>query len=76
MDLVQFLSTYWQIVVALAGIIYSYATLKLQNTEHERRIMILEQEAKDLNPVIIDIRTKLASIEATLQALIREEKKK
>jgi hypothetical protein len=76
MDLVQFLSTYWQIVVALAGIIYSYATLKLQNTEQERRIMCLEKEAKDLNPVIMDIRTKLASIEATLQALIREEKKK
>jgi hypothetical protein len=76
MDLIEFLSTYWQIVVALAGIIYSYATLRLQNTEQERRIMILEQEAKDLNPVIIDIRTKLASIEATLLALIREEKKK
>ena len=76
MDLIEFLSTYWQIVVALAGIIYSYATLKLQNTEQERRITCLEKESKDLNPVIMDIRTKLASIEATLQALIREEKKK
>ena len=76
MDLLEFLSTYWQIVVALAGIIYSYANLRLQNTEQERRIMTLEQDAKDLNPVIIDIRTKLASIEATLLALIREEKNK
>ena len=76
MDLIEFLSNYWQVVVALAGIIYSYATLKLQNTEQERRIMCLEQEAKSLSPVIIDIRTKLASIEATLLALIREEKKK
>jgi hypothetical protein len=74
MELIEYLRDYWTILAAFAGIVYSYATLKMQNCDQEKRISILEKEAKELNPVLMDIRTKLAGIEATLQALIREQK--
>ena len=74
MELIDYLKDYWTILAAFTGIVYSYATLKMQNIDQEKRISVLEKEAKELNPVLMDIRTKLAGIEATLQALIREQK--
>ena len=74
MELIDYLKDYWTILAAFTGIVYSYATLKMQNCDQEKRISVLEKEAKELNPVLMDIRTKLAGIEATLQALIREQK--
>ncbi len=74
MELVEYLKEYWTIIVAFAGMVYSYATLKMQNIDQEKRIDKLEKESKELNPVLIEIRTKLASIEATLVMLCKENK--
>lgn len=74
MDLIEYLKDYWTILAALVGIIYSYATLKMQNTDQEKRITRLENEMGDLNPVLMEIRTKLASIEATLHMLCNDKK--
>jgi hypothetical protein len=74
MDLIQYLRDYWTILAAFTGIVYSYATLKMQNIDQEKRISLLEKEARELNPVLIEIRTKLASIEATLHMLCQEKK--
>jgi hypothetical protein len=74
MDLIEYLKDYWTILAAFTGIVYSYATLKMQNCDQEKRITILEKEARELNPVLIEIRTKLASIEATLHMLCQEKK--
>ena len=74
MDLIEYLRDYWTILAAFAGIVYSYATLKMQNIDQEKRIKKLEDNAENLNPVLMEIRTKLASIEATLHMLCQEKK--
>ena len=74
MDLIEYLRDYWTILAAFAGIVYSYATLKMQNIDQEKRITRLEKEARELNPVLMEIRTKLASIEATLHMLCQEKR--
>ena len=74
MELIDYLKDYWTILAAFTGIVYSYATLKMQNIDQEKRISLLEKEARELNPVLIEIRTKLASIEATLHMLCQEKK--
>lgn len=74
MDLLDYLKDYWTIIATVVGIVYSYATLKMQNIDQEKRISILEKESKELNPVLIEIRTKLASIEATLRMLCSDKK--
>jgi hypothetical protein len=74
MDFIEYLRDYWTILAAFAGIVYSYTTLKVQNIDQEKRITLLEKEARELNPVLIEIRTKLASIEATLHMLCQDKK--
>lgn len=74
MDLLDIAQDYWIVVSAFVGIIISWSNLKMQNNEQEKRICKLEQDAKDLNPVLLEIRTKLASIEATLSLLVKERK--
>ena len=63
------LSSYWSILIAVVGIIVSFANLKSQNTEQERRITELETKVEHMNPVLMEIRERLASIEATLKIL-------
>jgi hypothetical protein len=71
MELIEFICNYWQIVVALISFTVGFTTLKVQNTAQEKRICILEKKAEDLNPILLDIRTKLASIETTLAFLTK-----
>jgi low affinity Fe/Cu permease len=73
MELLDAICKYWQVIVALFGIVYTFMTLKIQNSEQERRICVLEKKIDEMNPVLIDIRTKLASIEATLKMLTRDK---
>lgn len=73
MELIEYLKDYWTILTAFAGIVYSYAILKMQNIDQEKRICQLEKESRELNPVLIEIRTKLASIEATLRMLCKDK---
>lgn len=73
MELLDLICKYWQVIVALFGIVYTFMTLKIQNSEQERRICVLEKKVDEMNPVLIDIRTKLASIEATLKMLTRDK---
>jgi hypothetical protein len=74
MDLLDLAQDYWMLLTAFAGIITAWVTLKMQNENQERRIKKLEDDADKLNPVLIEIRTKLASIEATLVMLCKENK--
>lgn len=69
--LIKFLSDYWSIIISIIAVVISYTTLKYQNIEQERRINCLEVELKNINPVLVDIRTKLASIETTLKILTK-----
>jgi tRNA(Ser,Leu) C12 N-acetylase TAN1 len=74
MELIDIAQDYWIIISAFVGIVTSYVTLKMQNENQERRIAKLEEESEKLNPVLMEIRTKLASIEATLIMLCKENK--
>lgn len=75
MELLDLLTEYWAIIMGAIAIIISYADIKSQNISQENRIRKLEEKNEELNPILLEIRTKLASIEATLQALIREGQK-
>lgn len=73
MELLDLICKYWQVITAFVGIVYTFITFKVQNTEQERRLCVLEKKVDEMNPVLIDIRTKLASIEATLKMLTRDK---
>ena len=73
MELLDLICKYWQIITAFIGIVYTFITFKVQNEDQERRLKCLEKKVDDMNPVLIDIRTKLASIEATLKMLTRDK---
>ena len=72
MDVLEFISQYWAVILGVIAFIMSYTDLKSQNSSQEKRIEKLEKDSEALNPVLIEIRTKLASIEATLQMLTRK----
>lgn len=74
MELIEFLCEYWQIVMAALAFTVGFTTLKVQNAAQEKRICILEKKSEDLNPILLDIRTKLASIETSLKWLMKDTK--
>ena len=66
MEILDAISQYWQVIVGVVMVIIAFANVKSQNAEQERRIVCLERENATLAPTIMEIRTKLASIETTL----------
>jgi hypothetical protein len=73
MDVLEFLKEYWILIATVAGLIYTYAVVKLDIKEHARRIGVIEEEIKHLNPIWIEIKERLARIEATLAVLTKEK---
>jgi len=73
MDLIDFLKEYWTILGTIAGIIYSYAVLKLDIKEHNRRIEALEEKVGKIDPIWIEIKERLVAIETTLKLLTKEK---
>jgi hypothetical protein len=73
MDLIDFIQTNWTVITALVAMIISYTQLKMQNIDQERRIRTLEANERELNPVFLEIKTKLAGIEATLAMLVKKQ---
>ena len=67
----EFIEHYWQILVTLVSVVIAFTNVKAQNAEQERRINCLEGQVKDINPILMEIREKLASIEATLKYLTK-----
>lgn len=63
------LKEYWTIIATIGGIIYSYAVLKLDIKEHDRRIKAVEDEIKTISPIWIEIKERLVAIETTLKYL-------
>ena len=72
MEFIDALTEYWYVIISIIGVIVSYVELKAQNLRQEIRIQKLEDKNEELNPILLEIRTKLASIEATLQFLIKK----
>jgi len=73
MDLLEMVKEYWTVLGTIGGIIYSYAVLKLDIKEHDRRITAMEEEIKTLNPIWIEIKERLVAIETTLKILSKDK---
>lgn len=73
MDLIEMSKEYWSIIATIGGIIYSYAVLKLDIREHNRRITKLEQEVEKIDPIWIEIKERLVAIETTLKLLTKDK---
>jgi len=71
MELIDILNEYWSIILTIIGVVISFTTLKMQNSDQERRIECLENKLEELNPIWVEIKERLASIEATLKFLTK-----
>lgn len=67
MELIDFLAKYWHIILTLVGLVLSYANLKAQNIEQEKRIGALEVELKIVNGTHAKIEIALAEIQLDLK---------
>ena len=73
MDVLEFLKEYWTLIATVAGLIYTYAVVKLDIKEHDRRIKAIEDEINKLNPIWIEIKERLVAIETTLKIISKEK---
>jgi len=71
MELIDILNEYWAIILTIISIVISFTTLKIQNQDQERRIKCVEDKIEELNPIWLEIKERLASIEATLKFLTK-----
>jgi hypothetical protein len=71
MELIDILNEYWAIILTIISIVISFTTLKIQNQDQERRIKCVEDKIEELNPIWVEIKERLASIEATLKFLTK-----
>ena len=71
MEIISLINEYWVVITAFIGIITSFVLLKFQNNEQERRIKYLEEKIEELNPIWVEIKERLAGIEATLKMLTK-----
>lgn len=59
----------WEIIIAIVGVIWSYASLNSKVKNLHLRVLHLEENADRREEILIEIRERLASIEATLKTL-------
>jgi hypothetical protein len=76
MDLIQFITTYWHIILGLLSIVVLFVKAEMVNKDHERRLHELENVVKDMNPIFLDIRERLISIETTLKLHIQNDERR
>jgi len=74
MDFAEALKEYWTIIATVAGIVYSYATLKTEIKEMDKRLCATEEELKKISPIWIEIKERLVAIETTLKILSESKK--
>ena len=70
MNVFEFIKEYWQILGALFGVIAMWIKMQGVDKDHEKRISKMEHDISKLDPVLLDIQTRLASIETSLKFLI------
>ena len=67
MEIISSIQKYWTVIVAFAGILISYANLKSQNIEQEKRILHLEAKSELAEGVQHQIQVSLAEIQLDLK---------
>lgn len=65
----EILSHYWSQILTLGGIIYSYATLKSELSETQKELEEVKVQIREINPIFLDIKERLARIETKLEML-------
>lgn len=73
MDLAEALKEYWTIIATVAGIVYSYAALKTELKEMDRRLRATEEELSKISPIWIEIKERLVAIETTLKLISKDK---
>ena len=73
MDLLDFVTEYWHILVGVTTLIYLWVQNVMINKDQEKRIARLEVKMEEISPVLIDIRERLISIETTLKLHIHDD---
>jgi type VI protein secretion system component VasK len=78
MELLDLSLKYWPLIVALIAVAVTWAVMRVTDKDHERRITANEVEIKAMkekfDPVLVEIRERLAGIEATLKFLTNQGK--
>lgn len=65
----EILSNYWSQLLTIGGIIYSYATLKSELAETQKELEEVKANVREINPIFLDIKERLARIETKLEML-------
>jgi len=73
MDLLGYIEEHWTVIATVAGIIYSYAVLKIDIKEHDKRLSAVEDELKTISPIWIEIKERLVAIETTLKLISKSK---
>lgn len=67
MEVLEFVRQYWAIIIGIIAFIATFANLKTQNIEQERRIILLEKDNCSIKENNTIIQTALAKIQVDIQ---------
>ena len=73
MEILDFIKEYWHIFMGITGLIYLWVQNAMTTKDQEKRIGELEKQMKEINPLFLDIRERLISIETTLKLHIQND---
>jgi hypothetical protein len=73
MEILEFIKEYWHVLIGLTALVVMFVKAEMVNKDHERRLAFLEKEMHQLNPIFLDIKERLISIETTLKLHIRHD---
>jgi hypothetical protein len=76
MEIIEFINEYWQVLTGLIALVVLWGKLNATTNEQERRIAYLETKTDEMNPILLDIRERLVSIETTLKLHIHDDEKR
>lgn len=69
----DFFINYWSQILTLVGLVWGYARLNAKVDSNCSRIDHLENRVEEMSPIWLEVKERLASIEATLKFLTKEK---
>jgi len=82
MTIFDFVTEYWLFLTLVSGIAINWirleakvSSLKERDSEQQKQIDLIVLRLEAFNPTLLQIEIKLASIQATLEGMIRSSKK-
>ena len=69
MDLIAALAKYWPLIISVIGLIVISVKMNWIDSDHEKRITMLEHQMENITPIWVDIKERLVRIETTLELI-------